>query len=78
MDKVIEVKALTKDYPINKGQRTFSALKGISFDVYKGEVFGILGPNGAGKTTTLEIMECIRVQTSGDITILGFDNCNPS
>ena len=74
MDKVIIVDGLSKDYPLNKGKKILSALKGISFDVYKGEIFGILGPNGAGKTTTLEIIECLKSQTSGRVTVLGFDN----
>jgi ABC-2 type transport system ATP-binding protein len=74
MDKVIIVDGLSKDYPLNKGKKTLSALKGISFNVYKGEIFGILGPNGAGKTTTLEIIECLKSQTSGRVTVLGFDN----
>jgi ABC-2 type transport system ATP-binding protein len=49
------------------------AVKGISFDVYEGEIFGLLGPNGAGKTTTLEIIETLRQKTSGDITVAGMN-----
>ena len=74
MDNVITVKELIKNYPSNKGHKTIVALKGVSFDVQKGEVFGILGPNGAGKTTTLEIIECLKAQNSGVVTVLGFDN----
>jgi ABC-2 type transport system ATP-binding protein len=48
-------------------------VKGISFDVKKGEVFGILGPNGAGKTTTLEMIETLREIDGGSITIAGLD-----
>jgi ABC-2 type transport system ATP-binding protein len=48
-------------------------VKGISFDVKKGEVFGILGPNGAGKTTTLEMIETLRSIDSGMVTIDGID-----
>lgn len=66
-ETVIEVKNLVKDYD------DFRAVDGISFEVYKGEVFSILGPNGAGKTTTVEIMECLRKPTSGQIKVLGFD-----
>ncbi|MCX7872928.1 MAG: ABC transporter ATP-binding protein [Caldimicrobium sp.] len=47
------------------------ALKGISFDVYKGEIFALLGPNGAGKTTTLRILSGLTKPTSGEIFILG-------
>ncbi|MDR3642747.1 MAG: ABC transporter ATP-binding protein [Candidatus Doudnabacteria bacterium] len=74
MDKVIEINNLTKNYPAPKGKLPLEALKDVSFFVEKGEVFGILGPNGAGKTTTLEIIECIKPQTSGEVTVLGFDN----
>ncbi len=49
------------------------AVKGISFEVRPGEVFGLLGPNGAGKTTTVEILEGLRSRTSGDVKVLGFD-----
>lgn len=77
MTEVIVVKNLKKTYGFNKskdGQKTLEALKGVSFTVKKGEIFGILGPNGAGKTTTLEIMEGLKKQTAGSVTVLGFDN----
>ncbi len=74
MDNVIEVQNLKKVYPSPKGKQPLEALKGVSFFVEKGEVFGILGPNGAGKTTTLEIIECLKPQTSGEVAVLGFDN----
>ncbi|KKR05998.1 MAG: ABC transporter related protein [candidate division WS6 bacterium GW2011_GWF2_39_15] len=63
--KIIEVKNIVKDY---KG---FKAVKGVSFDVYEGEIFGLLGPNGAGKTTTLEIIETLRDETEGDVIVAG-------
>lgn len=63
---IIEVRDLVKKY------EDFEAVKGISFDVREGEIFGLLGPNGAGKSTTLEIMETLRFKTSGKITINGF------
>ncbi len=66
--KVIEVHDLKKSYG------GFEALRGLSFDVYAGEIFGILGPNGAGKTTTLEIIEGLKAQSSGSIKVLDFDN----
>src|ERR1019366_5685660 len=62
---IIQVKNLVKQYD------KLVAVKGISFDVYNGEIFGLLGPNGAGKTTTLEIMETLRPKTSGEVTIAG-------
>lgn len=73
MEQVIIVQNLKKVYNLAKG-KTLEAVKGIGFAVEKGEIFGILGPNGAGKTTTLEIIECLKPQTSGSITVLGFDN----
>ncbi|MFN5327371.1 MAG: ABC transporter ATP-binding protein [Bacteroidota bacterium] len=64
---MIRVSSLKKSY------NSFEAVKGISFEVHEGEIFGLLGPNGAGKSTTLEIMETLREKTSGEITIGGFD-----
>jgi ABC-2 type transport system ATP-binding protein len=58
---------------LKKSYNTFQAVKGISFQVHEGEIFGLLGPNGAGKSTTLEIMETLREKTSGEIVIGGFD-----
>ena len=66
-DIIISVKDLHKNYG------RFEAVKGISFDVYRGEVFGLLGPNGAGKSTTLEIIETLRLKTSGKVVVDGFD-----
>jgi ABC-2 type transport system ATP-binding protein len=68
MQKVIEVKNLVKKYP------DLTAVNGISFDVQKGEIFGLLGENGAGKTTTLEMIEGLRHPSSGSIKVLGMDN----
>ena len=58
---------------LRKSYGEFEAVKGISFQVKQGEIFGLLGPNGAGKSTTLEIMETLRSKTSGQVTIGGFD-----
>ena len=66
-DKIISVKNLIKNYG------DFQAVKSISFDVFKGEIFGLLGPNGAGKSTTLEIIETLRNKTSGEVLVDGFD-----
>ena len=63
----IEVKDLHKTYG------DFEALRGVSFDVEPGEVFGLLGPNGAGKTTTVEILEGYRERSAGTVSVLGFD-----
>lgn len=67
MNTIISVKNLTKKYG------DFEAVKGISFDVYEGEIFGLLGPNGAGKSTTLEIIETLRNKTSGEVFVNGFN-----
>ena len=64
---IISVQNLVKRYG------DFEAVKGISFDVYEGEIFGLLGPNGAGKSTTLEIIETLRDKTSGKVFVDGFD-----
>lgn len=64
---ILEVKNLVKRY----GDKT--AVNGISFEVKKGEIFGILGPNGAGKTTTLEMIETLREIDGGSATIDGVD-----
>jgi ABC-2 type transport system ATP-binding protein len=63
----IEVSDLHKSYG------DFEAVRGLSFHVASGEVFGLLGPNGAGKTTTVEILEGYRERSSGDVRILGKD-----
>lgn len=67
MKNIISVSGLTKRY----GDKT--TVKGISFDVKEGEVFGILGPNGAGKTTTLEMIEALRPIDDGTVTLDGLD-----
>lgn len=64
---IISVKNLVKNYG------TFNAVKGISFEVYEGEIFGLLGPNGAGKSTTLEIIETLREKTSGEVIVDGLN-----
>lgn len=65
--KIIEVNNLVKHYG------NFKAVKGISFEVNEGEIFGLLGPNGAGKSTTLEIIETLREKTSGSVLVNGFN-----
>ena len=64
---IISVKDLHKKYG------DFEAVKGISFDVYEGEIFGLLGPNGAGKSSTLEIIETLRDKTSGTVIVDGLN-----
>jgi ABC-2 type transport system ATP-binding protein len=66
-NRIIKVKDLVKNYG------SFQAVKGISFEVKEGEIFGLLGPNGAGKSTTLEIIETLREKTSGEVWVNGFN-----
>jgi ABC-2 type transport system ATP-binding protein len=58
---------------LKKSYGDYEALRGISFELREGEVFGLLGPNGAGKTTTIEILEGYRTRDGGDVDVLGFD-----
>lgn len=60
--KMLEVKELYKNY------KDIEALKGISFDINKGDFVALLGPNGAGKSTTINILCTLLRQTSGDVT----------
>lgn len=66
-DVILRIKGLTKIYDDKP------VVDGISFEVKKGEVFGILGPNGAGKTTTLEMIETLREIDGGTATVDGID-----
>lgn len=66
-DVILKVENLQKSYEGKK------AVDGISFEVKKGEIFGILGPNGAGKTTTLEMIETLRKIDGGVVTLDGVD-----
>jgi ABC-2 type transport system ATP-binding protein len=66
-EAAISVRDLRKSYgPVE-------AVRGLSFEVQRGEVFGLLGPNGAGKTSTVEILEGYRDRTGGEVSVLGFD-----
>jgi len=58
---------------LRKNYGAVEAVRGISFEVKPGEVFGLLGPNGAGKTTTLEILEGLRLRDGGSARVLGLD-----
>ena len=64
--KAVDVRELVKSYG------NFRALKGISFEVNEGEVFGLIGPNGAGKTTALRVIATLLQITSGSITVFGY------
>ena len=64
---IIQAENLVKNYD------DVRALRGVSFEVAEGEVFGLLGPNGAGKTTTVEILEGLRSPDSGSARVAGLD-----
>ncbi|HSG04896.1 MAG TPA: ABC transporter ATP-binding protein, partial [Nitrospiria bacterium] len=64
-ETVVEVRQLLKRFD------TVTAVDGISFDIFRGEILGLLGPNGAGKTTTIQILLGVTTPTSGRIRILG-------
>jgi ABC-2 type transport system ATP-binding protein len=67
-ESVVEVSDLRKAY-----HGGFEAVRGIDFDIRRGETFALLGPNGAGKSTTIEILEGYRDRTGGDAVVLGTD-----
>jgi ABC-2 type transport system ATP-binding protein len=58
---------------LKKSYNGLQALRGVSFEIAQGEIFGLLGPNGAGKTTTVEILEGYRERDGGAVTVLGED-----
>src|SRR5262249_46228484 len=64
---ILQVENLVKRYD------DVEAVRGVSFSVQEGEVFGLLGPNGAGKTSTVEVMEGLRVPDGGTISVCGLD-----
>jgi ABC-2 type transport system ATP-binding protein len=67
MDLILKVENLKKNYG------KIEALKGISFEVRKGEIFALIGPNGAGKTTTLRIISTLLTPTDGKVEFMGYD-----
>ncbi len=70
-EAVIEIRNLSKIYRDFWGRKKVQAVKSLSLDVHKGEVFGLLGPNGSGKTTTLKMLLGLLFPTSGEMKILG-------
>src|SRR5437870_3347631 len=74
----IEVEDLSRKYRSRKkllrgGVTEVEALRGVTFEVERGELFGLLGPNGAGKTTTIKILTTLLLPSSGSARVLGFD-----
>lgn len=71
MEPIIEVKNLVKVF--HSRGRKITAVNDVSFDVFKGEIFGMIGPNGAGKSTTFSMLTTLIKPTSGSIKVAGFD-----
>ena len=71
METIIEVKELTKVFNTRKNE--LIAVDHISFEIYKGEIFGMIGPNGAGKSTTFAMMTTLVKPTGGSIMVSGLD-----
>jgi len=69
MPNIVEVNELIKQYPGSAEP----AVRGVSFAIQQGEIFGLLGPNGAGKTTTISMLSSLLQPTEGKATIVGFD-----
>lgn len=68
---VISISGLTKDYTDFWGRPKLRAVDGLSFEVEKGQVFGLLGPNGSGKTTTMKVLLGLLRPTEGGVRVLG-------
>src|SRR5579863_5631893 len=78
MSSVIEVEGLERRYRTTTGtfrrrRLEVEAVRGVSFSVERGELFGLLGPNGAGKTTTIKMLITLLLPTGGEARVLGLD-----
>jgi ABC-2 type transport system ATP-binding protein len=75
---VIEARDLHRTYRTSTGTlrrkwKSVEAVRGVNFDIERGELFGLLGPNGAGKTTTIKMLITLLIPTSGTARVLGYD-----
>src|SRR4249919_615075 len=75
---VVEAQDLRRTYRTHTGTirrrvKEIEAVRGVSFEIEKGELFGLLGPNGAGKTTTIKMLITLLIPTSGSARVLGHD-----
>jgi len=71
MEPIIEIKNLVKVF--HSRGRKITAVNDVSFDVFKGEIFGMIGPNGAGKSTIFSVLTTLLKPTSGSVKVAGFD-----
>jgi len=71
-ERLIDVRGLAKTFQLGFfGRKRVAAVKGVTFDVHRGEIFGFLGPNGAGKTTTIKMLTGLIAPTSGEAELFG-------
>ena len=75
---VIEIRGLTKTFEVGFFRKKVQAVRGVDFEVRRGEIFGVLGPNGAGKTTTIKMLLGLVFPTSGSVRLFGTDRPGPS
>ncbi len=74
----IEVRRLTKDYPLAGGRQRLRAVDDLSFTVAAGQIYGLLGPNGSGKSTTLKALLGLLVPTAGECLLAGVRGADPA
>ncbi len=72
-EEAAERRITLKARDLRKSYEDFEAVKGVEFEIYRGECFGFLGPNGAGKTTTMKMIYGAAVPTDGELTVAGLD-----
>ncbi len=72
-DKIIELKDLCKTFYAGFRRKRVDAVRGVSFSVERGEIFGLIGPNGAGKTTTIKMLTGLIRPTSGVMKLMGYE-----
>ena len=77
-EALIRVEALHKEFRLGLLRRRVAAVRGVSFEVERGDIFGFLGPNGAGKTTTIKMLTGLIAPTGGRATIFGTEVPSPS
>ena len=70
---MVSASGLRKTYRARRGGVPFTAVRGIDFEVRRGETFGFLGPNGAGKSSTMRMIGCVSPPSEGTLRILGLD-----